>query len=138
MKFKKKMVSKVKEYRDKRDIAQKELARLAGVSRQTIYYLEKCKYNPKLTLSFKLAEILEVSIGDLFVFEPVIKDMIDEAKVVQVETIKKGLGITYEKFTSLKSLEEERLLEEFTEEELRFIAKALGKDFEDLFEEDVK
>ena len=116
------MVSKVKEYREKIPLPQQELARVAGVSRQTIYYLEKGTYNPKLTLSFKLAEILKVTIEELFVFEPVIKDVIDDARGAEIETIIKELGITYEKFTSLKSLDEVRLLEEFNVDELKIIA----------------
>ena len=35
---------------------QLELAKLVGVSRQTIYYLERGSYNPSLTVSFKISE----------------------------------------------------------------------------------
>ncbi len=48
---------------------QEELAKRVGVSRQTIATLEKNKYNPSLILAFKIANIFEKSITDLFDYQ---------------------------------------------------------------------
>ncbi|WP_323191267.1 helix-turn-helix transcriptional regulator [Halostella sp. PRR32] len=52
--------------RAKADITQQELADAVGVSRQTIYAIEKSKYDPSLELAFKLARYFDCSIEDLF------------------------------------------------------------------------
>ena len=48
------------------DITQEELARKVGVTRQTINAIEKGKYNPSLDLAFKLAELFDMKIEELF------------------------------------------------------------------------
>lgn len=48
---------------------QEELAKRVGVSRQTIATLEKNKYNPSLILAFKIANIFEKSITDVFDYQ---------------------------------------------------------------------
>ncbi|WP_047150425.1 helix-turn-helix transcriptional regulator [Aneurinibacillus tyrosinisolvens] len=45
---------------------QQELADRVGVSRQTIAYIEKGKYNPSLILAFKIAQAFEKTITDVF------------------------------------------------------------------------
>ncbi len=52
--------------RAEEEITQQELADAVEVSRQTIYTIEKSKYDPSLELSFKLARYFECSIEDLF------------------------------------------------------------------------
>ncbi|WP_135535135.1 helix-turn-helix transcriptional regulator [Halostella pelagica] len=52
--------------RAKAEITQQELADAVGVSRQTIYAIEKSKYDPSLELAFKLATYFDCSIEDLF------------------------------------------------------------------------
>lgn len=60
----------VKYVRKEMGISQQNLAKLAGVSRQTISSIEKGKYNPSLLLAYKLTLILECShIEDLFILE---------------------------------------------------------------------
>lgn len=49
--------------------SQEQLARLAGVSRQTIHALEAGKYVPSTTLSLKLSLILGQKTEDLFELE---------------------------------------------------------------------
>lgn len=51
------------------DLTQEDLALKAGVTRQTINAIEKGKYSPSLDLAFKLAELFEVKIEDIFSFE---------------------------------------------------------------------
>jgi molybdopterin molybdotransferase/putative molybdopterin biosynthesis protein len=55
--------------RQQRGISASELARQAGVSRQTIYAIEAGEYVPNTTLALQLAKILEVRVEDLFHLE---------------------------------------------------------------------
>lgn len=52
--------------RQKRGLAAAHLAKLAGVSRQTIYAMEAGTYVPNTTVALKLARALEVKVEDLF------------------------------------------------------------------------
>jgi putative transcriptional regulator len=52
--------------RAERDISQGELAKLAGVSRQTINAIETGKYDPSLPLAFKLAGLFDRQIEEIF------------------------------------------------------------------------
>ena len=47
-------------------MSQQGLAELLGVSRQAVISLEKGRYDPSLPLAFKLAEVFECHIEDLF------------------------------------------------------------------------
>jgi putative transcriptional regulator len=51
------------------DMTQAELARLCGVTRQTIIALEAGKYSPSLELAFKLARALGRNLDEVFRFE---------------------------------------------------------------------
>lgn len=58
--------------RDKRlavGMTQDELSVKLDVSRQTIISLEKGKYNPSITLAFKLSRLFNCSIEELFIYE---------------------------------------------------------------------
>ncbi|MBU3100877.1 MULTISPECIES: helix-turn-helix transcriptional regulator [Clostridium] len=61
--------TKVKEYREKMNIKQSELANLIGVRRETIVHLENGKYNPSLKLAMDIAKIFNTSVEELFRFE---------------------------------------------------------------------
>lgn len=50
-------------------ITQEELAKRAGVRRETIVFLEQGKYNPSLKLAHDVAIVLRISIEKLFIFE---------------------------------------------------------------------
>ena len=50
-------------------MTQDDLARAAGVRRETIVFLEQGKYNPSLNLAHSVAKALGVKIDDLFIFE---------------------------------------------------------------------
>ncbi len=58
--------NRIKDYRSDRGMTQTELAKLVGVRRETIYNLENGKYNPSLSLAWKIAEVFEASIEDVF------------------------------------------------------------------------
>jgi len=60
------MKNTLKVLRAERDQSQAVLAELAGVSRQTINAIEKGKYDPSLSLAFKLAQIYDLRIEDIF------------------------------------------------------------------------
>ena len=61
--------TRIKELRARYDLTQDELAAMVGVTRQTMLYLEKGKYNPSLLLAQKVAKALKSSIDDVFIIE---------------------------------------------------------------------
>lgn len=60
------MKNRLRVLRAERQWSQEELARRAGVSRQTIHAIEAGKYNPSLPLAFALARLFETSIEGIF------------------------------------------------------------------------
>ena len=48
------------------ELSQEELAQRCGVSRQTINAIENNKYDPTLSLAFRLARELETTVDRLF------------------------------------------------------------------------
>ncbi|TFF99614.1 MAG: transcriptional regulator [Promethearchaeota archaeon] len=127
------MKSRVKEFREELGLTQQELANRVGVSRQTIYYLEKGNYNPSLTLSFKIAEILNKPLIETFYRVPIIKDKIESLSFKKLKEISKKVGISYNKLGSITEMNEKELSEAFDEEILRKIANLLELDFNELF-----
>ncbi len=63
------MKNSIKVERAKKNMTQAELAKLAGVSRQTINAMELGKYAPSTILALKLASIFEVEISQIFILE---------------------------------------------------------------------
>ena len=51
------------------EMTQAELADRIGVTRQTVVAIENAKYSPSLELAFKIAEVFDVSINDVFTFQ---------------------------------------------------------------------
>lgn len=64
-----KMDNNIKQYRKEKGISQEDLARMCKVTRQTINAIENNKYDPTLSLAFKLAQALQVPIDKLFIFK---------------------------------------------------------------------
>jgi putative transcriptional regulator len=56
----------IKEKRENANITVAVLAEKVGVPIQTINYLEEGRYNPSLALAYKIAEVLQCKIEDLF------------------------------------------------------------------------
>lgn len=48
------------------EMTQQDLAERVGVSRQTIIAIEAGKYSPSLELAFRIADVFEVGIGEVF------------------------------------------------------------------------
>lgn len=61
--------NRIKELRAKYNLTQEDLARKAGVRRETIVFLEKGKYNPSLLLAHQIAKALKTTLDQLFVFD---------------------------------------------------------------------
>ena len=56
----------LKVLRAMRDWNQQDLAERLGVSRQSVNAIETGKYDPSLPLAFKIAELFELPIEDIF------------------------------------------------------------------------
>lgn len=63
------MKNRIEEIRKARNIRQEELAKLLGVSRQTISSLETGRYNPSVFLAHKVAKLFGMTIEEVFLFE---------------------------------------------------------------------
>ena len=60
------MNEKMKQARQKKNLSQAELAKITGVSRQTINMIEKGDYNPTIGLCRKICKVLGCTLNDLF------------------------------------------------------------------------
>ena len=63
------MKTRIRELRARYDLTQDELAEMVGVSRRTMLYLEKGKYNPSLVFAYKVAKALNATIEEVFIIE---------------------------------------------------------------------
>lgn len=63
------MKNRLEEIRKKHNIRQEELAESLSVSRQTIGSLENGRYNPSITLAFKISRYFNIPIEEIFIYE---------------------------------------------------------------------
>ena len=63
------MKNSIKVERAKKDMTQQELAKLLGVSRQTVNSMEKNRYAPSTILALKLSAIFKCSVNEIFQLE---------------------------------------------------------------------
>ena len=63
------MKNLIVQIRQERGIRQDELAKMLGVSRQTISSLENGRYDPSILLAHKIAKLFDMSIEEVFLFE---------------------------------------------------------------------
>ena len=61
--------NRVEELRKIRGIKQDDLAKAMDVSRQTIGSIENGRYNPSISLAFKLSRFFELPIEEIFIYE---------------------------------------------------------------------
>lgn len=59
----------IKEYREKTNMKQIDLAEKIGVRRETIVHLENGRYNPSLKMAMDIAKIFNATVEELFKFE---------------------------------------------------------------------
>lgn len=60
------MKNKIREYRKQMGMSQDTLSKNVKVTRQTINAIENDKYDPTLALAFRLAEVFDVTVDELF------------------------------------------------------------------------
>jgi len=61
--------TRIRVLREGKGLTQEQLADLVDVTRQTILFLEKGKYNPSLRLAWKIAEVFDRPIEEVFSFD---------------------------------------------------------------------
>ena len=62
------MKNRIEEIRKSRGIRQEEMAKVLGVSRQTISSLENGRYNPSIFLAHSIAKYFGMTIEEVFLF----------------------------------------------------------------------
>jgi putative transcriptional regulator len=55
---------------DAQEMTQQSLAERVGVTRQTIFAIESGKYSPSLEVAFRIAEVFDVALSDVFEYQP--------------------------------------------------------------------
>ena len=60
------MNNRIRTLRTEKGLSQEELARRCGVTRQTVNAIENNKYDPTLSLAFRLADELDTTVDALF------------------------------------------------------------------------
>ena len=60
------MINRLKVLRATRDWSQSDLAERLAVSRQSVNAIETGKYDPSLPLAFRIAELFELAIEEIF------------------------------------------------------------------------
>lgn len=60
-------IRKLRFYAD--EMTQQELADKIGVTRQTVLAIEAAKYSPSLELAFKIAEVFNVPLDEVFKYK---------------------------------------------------------------------
>jgi putative transcriptional regulator len=63
------MKNRIRDLRTTKGMTQEDMAEIIGVSRQTINAIEKEKFDPSLPTAFKMAQLFELPIEELFQFE---------------------------------------------------------------------
>lgn len=61
--------NKVRELRARHEFTQSDLAKVVGVTRQTIGFIEKGEFSPSVTLALKIAKALQCDLNEVFWLE---------------------------------------------------------------------
>lgn len=61
------MKNNIKQLRKSEGLRQEDMAKILGVSRQTIIAIENDKYNPTLELAMKIARLLRLHVEEIFI-----------------------------------------------------------------------
>lgn len=62
------MKNRIKVLRAERNMTQETLAEIIGVSRQTINAIEKEKFDPSLPTAFRISNLFQLSIEEIFIY----------------------------------------------------------------------
>lgn len=99
--------------------------------------MEKGKYNPSLTISFKIAEVLKRPLDEIFFQEPIVKDEIKKVKFnrsyQELEDFANNHRIDLDTLFRIGDIDEQDLSRNFTKGFLESLSKFLGFKFDDLF-----
>lgn len=76
---------KIKEFRLKRGLSQSSLARIVGLSRQSIYLFEKYEADPSVDTLIKIAVALDCTVDDILDFQA-IQDQVHQMLFETVNT----------------------------------------------------
>jgi putative transcriptional regulator len=71
------MKTRIKELREELGLTQEALAEKVDVTRQTILFMEKGKYNPSLRLAWRISRVFNRPIEDVFSFEDEALDAVE-------------------------------------------------------------
>ncbi len=63
------MKTRIKEFRARMGYTQADLAKLVGVRRETISFVENGEYNPSLLLAVRIANAFDEPVEEVFLFE---------------------------------------------------------------------
>lgn len=63
------MKNNIKQLRKSEGLRQEDMAKILGVSRQTIIAIENDKCNPTLELAMKIARLLRLHVEEIFILE---------------------------------------------------------------------
>ncbi len=63
------MKTRIKELREMHGLTQQDLANRVNVTRQTILFMEKGKYNPSLRLAWSISKVFDAPIEEVFSFD---------------------------------------------------------------------
>ena len=66
----KKLTNNIRRLRfEAEEMSQQTLADKVGVTRQTIFAIEKDKYSPSLEVAFKISNVFKVRLEDVFIYD---------------------------------------------------------------------
>jgi putative transcriptional regulator len=63
---------------DAEEMTQQALAERVGVTRQTINAIESGKYSPSLEVAFRIAQVFDVALGEVFKYQPQVSEEVSE------------------------------------------------------------
>ncbi len=83
----------MKEKRELLSMSQEDLAKKVSVSRQTINYIENGTKTPDLTKAFEIARALKTEVSELFIYVPVVQDLLLPLSMNELRALWADLGL---------------------------------------------
>lgn len=63
------MKNQIRDLRKKKGFTQQELAKVLGVSRQTVIAIENGRYHPSLELAFRIGRVMDLPLEEIFFYQ---------------------------------------------------------------------